>query len=346
MTNPNLFLIAVCIILPGLLNLSSARAVDNPGSRRARHGVEAIWVDTRMTFHQQTEAGEYDSHFQGDYFNFHVKGSIADNLSFRIRQRFNKGIDQANPFNATDFLYLRWQATPKWSFTAGKQAILIGGYEIDSAPIDVYYYGAFSNRLNQYYAFGASVGYSPVPGQEISFQFVPSPISPSTQNRYSYNIYWNGGFASWWRTIWSTNLVEDIYGRKMNWLVLGNKFTANNFFVDIDLINRASANQKQLLFSDFSFICKAIWTVGKWNLCTKVGYESNSAENVDSQGLSYDLVLPAGHDYLYGGAGVEFFPFGDERLRLHAVLFRDNHDRVNNFDIGMTWRFTIYEKRF
>ena len=47
MTNPKFFLIAVCIILPGLLNLSSARAVDNPGSRRARHGVEAIWVDTR-----------------------------------------------------------------------------------------------------------------------------------------------------------------------------------------------------------------------------------------------------------------------------------------------------------
>ena len=70
-------------------------------------GIDEISVDTRMTFHQQTEKGVYSSHFQGDYFNLHVKGEIAEGLSFRIRQRFNKGIDQANPFNATDFLYLK-----------------------------------------------------------------------------------------------------------------------------------------------------------------------------------------------------------------------------------------------
>ena len=99
------------------------------------------------------------------------------------------------------------------------------------------------------------------------------------------------------------------------------------------------------MFSDWSLIGKAIWTVGKWNLCTKIGYELNDASNVDADGLSYDLVLPAGHDYLYAGAGVEYFPLGDERLRLHAVVFRDNHDRINNFDIGMTWRVKIYPAR-
>jgi hypothetical protein len=84
--------------------------------------------------------------------------------------------------------------------------------------------------------------------------------------------------------------------------------------------------------------------LGKWNLCTKVGYERNDAENVAPDGISYDLVLPAGNDYLYGGAGVEYFPLGNELLRLHAVYFRDNHDRVNNFDIGITWRFNIYKR--
>ena len=55
-------------------------------------------------------------------------------------------------------------------------------------------------------------------------------------------------------------------------------------------------------------------------------------------------MLPAGNDYLYGGAGVEFFPLGNDQLRLHAVYFRDNHDRVNNFDVGITWRFNIYKR--
>jgi hypothetical protein len=90
---------------------------------------------------------------------------------------------------------------------------------------------------------------------------------------------------------------------------------------------------------------KAILTLGKWNLCTKVGYERNDAANVDEKGLSFDLTLPAGHNYLYYGAGLEYFPLGNENLRLHAAFFRDNHDTVNNFDLGITWRFKIYTRK-
>ena len=305
--------------------------------------VDEVSVDTRASFHQETREGVYGSHFQGDYLNLHILGQITDQLTFRIRQRLNKKIEDSNPFNATDFLWLKWQATPKWSLTFGKQPIMLGGYEIDSAPIDVYYYGAFTNNLYQYYAFGISAAYSPAPGQSIAVQFIPSPISPVTQNAYSYNLYWNGHILPRWKTVWSYNLVEDMYARKMNYLVLGNKFELGPLVVDLDLIDRASFKQKNWL-SDWSVIVKAILTLGKWNLCTKVGYERNDAANVDIDGISYDLTLPAGNNYLYGGAGVEYFPLGNENLRIHAAYFRDNHDAVNNFDIGITWRFKIYKR--
>ena len=305
--------------------------------------VDEVSVDARTTFHQQTTDGVYDSHFQGDYFNLHIKGHMGESLTYRVRQRMNKKIDEKNPFNATDLLWIRWQATPKWSFMAGKQAILVGGYEYDSAPIDVYYYGAFTTRLYQYFAFGATATYSPIPGQEISFQFCPSPISPGTQDSYSYNLYWNGGYGIW-KTTWSYNYVEDEYHRHMNWIALGNKFKLGKLVVDVDYVNRAAFGQPRFFFTDWSLITKAILTLGKWNLCTKVGYERNLAENVAPDGLSYDLVLPAGNDYLYGGAGVEYFPLGNDNLRLHAVYFGDNHDLVHNFDIGITWRFSIYKR--
>ena len=305
--------------------------------------VDEISVDARGTFHQQTKAGDYSSHFQGDYFNIHIAGHLTDNISFRVRQRMNKEIDAQNPFNATDFLWIRWQTRSPLSITLGKQAILLGGYEIDSAPIEVYYYSAFCSHLYQYYAFGASAQYHFCEGQDLYLQFAPSPISSGLQDAYSYNIYWNGHPAPRWQTLWSYNLVEDQYHRKMNYLILGNKFSFGPLVVDIDLMDRASFRQKNLL-SDWSAILKAIWTVGKWNLCTKFGYESNSADNVDENGLSYDLALPAGHNYLYGGCGVEYFPLGNDNLRLHAVFFRDNHDRINNYDVGVTWRFKIYSR--
>ncbi len=305
--------------------------------------LDEFSVDARGTFHQEIRAGKYDTHFQGDYFNLHLLGHITDDISFRVRQRMNKRIDEKNPFSATDFLWIKWQINPHWGITAGKHPIMIGGYEIDSAPIDVYYYGAFSNNLYQYYAFGVSATWTPAPGQNISVQFCPSPISPVTQNAYSYNLCWNGHFGERWSTIWSYNLVEDEYHRKMNWFVLGNKFHLGKLVVDVDFINRAAFQQKNW-FSDWSVIGKAILTLGKWNLCTKVGYERNSAANIDADGISYDLVLPAGNKYLYGGAGVEFFPLGNDRLRLHLAYFRDNHDDLQNLDIGITWRFNVYKR--
>ena len=306
--------------------------------------IKEISIDTRATFHEQTQDGVYDSHFQGDFLNLHIKGNLSESLSFRVRQRLNKKIDEKNPFNATDFLWLRWQATPHLSFTAGKQSILVGGYEMDSAPIDVYYYGAFANRLYQYYAFGVTGTFTPVPGQDFCAEFCPSPISPGTQDAYSYNLYWNGHIGRIWRTTWSYNLVEDELHRKMNWIALGNKFLLGKLVVDIDFINRAAFQQPRFFFTDWSAILKAILTLGKWNLCTKVGFERNLAENVAPDGISYDLVLPAGNDYLYYGAGIEYFPLGNDNLRLHAAYFRDNFDRVNNFDIGITWRFLLYAR--
>ena len=306
--------------------------------------VDEVSVDARATFHQETRAGVYDSWFQGEYLNLHIMGQLSDRLSFRVRQRLNKKIDDQNPFNATDFLWLKWQATPHWSGTFGKQPILVGSYEVDSAPIDVYYYGAFTSRWHQYYAFGATLTYTPEVGQNISVQFIPSPISPVSQNAYSYNLYWNGHIGRIWNTTWSINYVEDEYHRKLNYIALGNRFMLGNLALDVDFINRASFSQKQFFFSDWSLIGKAIWTIGKLNLCTKVGFERNDAANVDENGLSYDLTLPAGHNYLYGGLGIEYFPLGNDHVRIHVAYFRDNHDTVNNFDIGLTWRFNIYKR--
>ena len=329
-----------------LLLAALVAALSGPGQMLCAQQthVDGIWMDARATFHQQTAGGEYSTHFQGDYFNFHIAGHLSDNLSFRVRQRMNRKIDAENPFNATDFLWLKWQATGQWSFTFGKQPILLGGYEIDSAPIEVYYYSAFCSQLYQYYAFGATATYSFAPGQDLSLQFAPSPVSSGLQDAYSYNAYWHGHIVPLWETLWSFNIVEDQFHRKMNYIILGNKFYFGPLVVDIDFMNRASLRQPRFFFSDWTAICKMIYSVGKWNLCTKFGYETNSAENVDSDGLSYNMALPAGDTFIYGGCGVEYFPLGNDNLRLHAVFFRDNYDRINNYDIGLTWRFKIYAR--
>ena len=314
-------------------------------SAAAQPVVTELYFDTRASFHQEVADGQYNSQFTGDHFNLNVRGRLTDKLDFRIRQRLNKKVfDERNMFNATDFLYLRWQATPRWAFTAGKNAVLIGGYEFDAVPIDVYYYSNFCNNLYQGFAFGVNAEYALAEGQTLAFQFCNSPLSLGFQNLYAFNFAWTGHFAPWWDTLWSVNFVQDEFQRTINYIALGNHLVFGGLAIDVEWMNRAGAGQRYF-FSDYTVISKVIWTVGKWNLCAKAGYESNEPGNVDAHGRALDLAVAPGTRNFYAGCGVEFFPLPNrDRLRLHAVYFRSSSIGIDNFDIGITWRLDVIKR--
>ncbi len=322
--------------------LVSGAALLLPLAARAQVQISQLYFDTRASFHQEVADGQYHSQFTGDHFNLNIRGQLGEKLNFRIRQRLNKKVfDERNMFNATDFLYLRWQATPKLAFTVGKNALFIGGYEYDAVPIDVYYYSNFCNNLYQGFSFGVNAEYEFLPGQTLAFQFCNSPLSLGFQNLYAYNLEWIGCFAPWWNTLWSVNFVEDEFHRTINYLAAGNRFIFGNLAVDVEWMNRAGRGQKRF-FSDYTVISKIIWTVGKWNLCAKGGYESNDIGNVDAFGRPLDVAVAPGTKNVYAGCGVEFFPLPNrDRLRLHAVYFKSSSIGVDNFDIGITWRLDV-----
>ena len=321
------------IRIPRLLLLLGALL---PGfAAQAQPTVTQLYFDTRASFHQEVADGQYNSQFTGDHFNLNVRGTLTDKLDFRIRQRLNKKVfDERNMFNATDFLYLRWHATPKLSFTVGKNALFIGGYEFDAVPIDVYYYSNFCNNLYQGFAFGVNAEYALAEEQTLAFQVCNSPLSLGFQNLYAFNFAWTGRFAPWWSTLWSVNFVQDEFHR----LVFG------DLAIDVEWMNRAGAGQRHF-FSDYTVISKVIWTVGKWNLCAKGGYESNDIANVDAAGRALDLAVAPGTRNVYAGCGVEFFPLPNrDRLRLHAVYFKSSSIGVDNFDVGITWRIDVIKR--
>ena len=81
--------------------------------------------------------------------------------------------------------------------------------------------------------------------------------------------------------------------------------------------------------------------MGAWNICAKAGYEHNDAANVDASGRAYDVVIEPGTTYFYGGCGLEWFPMGRDKLRLHAVWFSDTDQHRHNFELGVTWRVNV-----
>ncbi|MCR5710107.1 MAG: OprO/OprP family phosphate-selective porin [Bacteroidales bacterium] len=308
----------------------------------AQNHVDRLYFDMRASFYQETVDGVYSSQVVGEYLNFQMMGHVTPKISYRIRQRLNKKVfDERNMFNATDFMYVDWQATERWSFLAGKYAVLIGGYEYDAAPIDVYYYSQFCNNIYQAFTFGGMARFKIAENQLLVAQVCNSPLSLGFQNIYSYNFAWNGQIAPWWKTLWSVNFVEDMDKRMVNYVALGNHCQFGNVLFDVDLMNRSGLTQKKWFLSDYSLISKIIWSVGKWNICAKAGYEKNDAGNLDASGRAFDLVIAPGTRYLYAGCGLEWFPLGRDDLRLHAVYFRDNAEHRNNFQIGVMWRVDV-----
>ena len=308
----------------------------------AQNPAHNMFMDMRATFHQETEEGVYNSQIRGEHFNLHLLGQISGNIDYRIRHSFSKkGFDEKNMFNATDIMYINWHQSSRWSFLFGKYAVLIGGYEYDAAPIDVYYYSKFCNNIYQGFTFGASGTCRLSKNQSLVAQICNSPLSMGDPGVYAYNLAWNGQILPWWKTIWSVNMVQDQNKDFINYIALGNHFESGDAMLDIDVMNRAGLTQKRFLFSDMTLISKFIWAVGKWNICAKAGYEWNDDANVRKDGSAYDAVIAPGTKYVYAGCGLEWFPLGRDNVRLHAVYYSDSdHDR-NNFELGVTWRVNI-----
>ena len=319
-------------------------AVILPFSLRAQSAVDSLYVDTRAAYNGEIIAQNYSSRFFADHLNLHVYGKLTDSLRFRVRHRLNVAPTAVDPLKATDWLCLIWKPAPKLTLTLGKQAIFIGGYEYDSVPIDVYFWSRFCNGLPQGFSTGISVDYELLPGQIASAQIANTPLDFGFSESFAYSIGWKGHILPEWSTIWTANLVEDPAHRFIRYLALGNHVVLGDLALDLDLIDRAGFGQKNLL-SDYSIIGKANWSVGKWNICGKLGYEFNSADNVDADGNALDVAMPLGYSAFYGGTGLEYFPLSDNKLRLHAIWFRESTTHNDNFQVGVTWRFDIINRK-
>ena len=202
-----------------------------------------IELQARISENMALPQSDALSGFSADYLNLAISGNITDQISVGWRQRFNKAITAENPLRATDMLYLAYNPTPNWSFTFGQQTLSIGGWEYDSAPINIYLASEFWNNI-ACYQFGASGSWTSGSKKDnIMFQFCESPfrrnpINIDNKEMFAYNLMWTGSHGCF-SSLYSVNFIEYLPGRFINYIALGNRFTLGDFRLDLDLMNRA-----------------------------------------------------------------------------------------------------------
>jgi hypothetical protein len=123
----------------------------------------------------------------------------------------------------------------------------------------------------------------------------------------------------------------------MKGLNLGNRLNFGGFSCDLEYMVRAT-DMKRFGKDDFNIIAAPSYSFDEVvRIFGKFGWERTAAD------LPYDLAYEdyKGGDYLYYGAGVEYFPFKENRdVRLHAYWAANNYGD-NMISIGLRWKIDV-----
>ncbi|MBR1732243.1 MAG: porin [Alloprevotella sp.] len=287
------------------------------------------------------EAVKDNCGFKGKFLNLIISGEVGQHFSYAYRQRLNRISKSSEFFDATDWLYLQYKPTPRWTFAAGKQIVAIGGFEYDRAPIDLYFCSEYWNNI-ACYQWGASAAFGLRGGRdELVAQFCQSPFRAPGEDTYAYNLMWRGVHGPY-SALCSFNMLEYAQGKFLSYIALGQAVQLGAVRLELDVMNRATAKQAFLL-RDCTLVGEAACRPAKWlNVYAKASYDVNRTHHEGDR-----CVLP-GTELTRIGGGLEYYPLQDERIRLHAnycyTLGKNaNTDgvlrpRQSLFNIGLTWK--------
>jgi hypothetical protein len=238
-------------------------------------------------------------------------------------------------FDATQWLNFTYEISD-FSFTAGKLSSIVGNFEYDADVLDAYFdMNSMFYNMFDCYQWGLAAGWYPSDNQSILFQFTNSPLA-TADTQFAYNLAWR---AEWdrYEPYWSVNLWQFGKGQYMKGLNLGNRFHFGSFDCDIEYMSR-TADMKGMFRDDFNLIFAPSYTFGEWmRIFGKFGWEFTSED------LPYELAYEEykGGDYIYYGAGLEFFPFAECRdVRIHAY-WAGNNFGDNLLSIGLRWKIDV-----
>lgn len=286
-----------------------------------------------------------NSGFKGRFLNIYLSGTIDEHFSYSYRQRLNKEHLDRSFFDATDWVYLTYAPSERWGFSAGKQVLHIGGWEYDRAPIDIHFYSEQNSHI-ACYQMGISATHTLRGGRDrLTLQLAESPFSVENENLYGLHLMWAGDHGAL-RTLYSVSAMEYLEGEYIWYIALGHRLALGDLTLELDLTNRAGADQTFLL-RDCTATAEAVWAVGeRVNLVGKVTYDVNRTHSAADR-----LILP-GTELTRVGGGIEFYPLKANRtICLHANYchtFGANTNPVGVlqpkqgiFDVGVRWRMNL-----
>lgn len=199
-----------------------------------------LYLNTQTNFNLDW-SGEGGTNFDGGKFAFkqlriEFKGKVNDWLTYRYRQRLNKGQSEMGYFDnilkSIDVAEVGFRYK-KVNFVVGKQCAAYGGIEFDLNPIEVYQYCDMIEYMDNFMT-GVRAAWEIKPSQELQFQILDAvALNPGqmygenitkAKLPFVYTVNWNGNFNDVYSTRWSASIMNEVKNRYMYYFAFGNQF--------------------------------------------------------------------------------------------------------------------------
>ena len=308
-------------------------SVANAQERDIADYIPDIVLDTRTGYDRDIANGVGRFGATGLYLD--ISGNISPRLSYKFNHIIAANYLEAVGFDATQWLNFTY-TLGDFGFTAGKLSTNMGNFEYDADVLDAYFeMNSMVYNMLDSYQWGVAASWDPDESNSVSFQFTNSPLATGS-DQFAYNLGWRGGWEHY-LPYWTVNLWQHDKGTYMKGLNLGNRLNFGGFSCDLEYMVRAT-DMKRFGKDDFNIIAAPSYSFGETvRVFGKFGWERTAAD------LPYNLAYEEykGGDYLYYGAGVEYFPFKENRnVRLHAYWASNNYGD-NMFNIGLRWKIDV-----
>lgn len=316
-----------------------------------------LYLNMHGSFDAKFNYGGENGFNQGSFymrqFRIEATGKVNDWLWYRWRQRLNR--DNAgggmidNLPNSIDYAAIGVKFNKNLSLFAGKQGVAYGGFEYDANPIEIYQYSEMIENMSNFMT-GVTITYDFNPDQQLAFQILDSR-NGSQESTYGanlensrlpliYTLNWNANmFNKKWQTRYSASIMEEVHGKYMYYLALGNQFNFSkkcDMYFDImssleqvdrkgvitNLCGGQSAYNGHNAFNTMynSFVAKVNYRfLPKWNIFAKGMYDMASVFKTDG-------VLTAGNyrtTVSYIG-GIEYYPM-ESNLHFYLAFVGQSH---------------------
>lgn len=372
------------ILLAGALTLCAADAMAQQENDGYRSENEKGIIESIAKIEKKTDKfnlylnmhGDFDADWNGSTFNegkfqmkqlrIEAKGNINDWLSYRYRQRLNKGDNQNgyrdNVLRSIDIAGIGIKLN-KFQLFLGKQCASYGGIEFDLNPIEIYQYSDMIDYMSNFMT-GVNVAYNFNDNQQLQFQILNS-LNESSQEKYGdyeksklplvYTLNWNGNFGGFYKTRWSASVMREVKGENMYYFALGNEFNFSPKFsayfdwlysiegvdrkgIITDIVGGANRTKMTSKTDYMSFILHLNYRFHPaWNIFAKGMYETGGIYK--SHDASYDgenITLEKGNYRTAWGyiGGIEYYPFKDRNLHFFCAY------------VGRNYKFTERAREF